>query len=129
VVRLKLNPSLGLPIYRQVMDGIREMIAAEVLKPGDRLPSIRELSSELQINPSSAVKAYRELKHAGVILLDHGRGTFVSHSPDVVVRSREVLLRVDLQGLLSRAESRGLTSNEVVGALRDMIAKRSGGRA
>ena len=103
MIRLRLNPSLGVPIYRQVMDGIREVIASQVLKPGDRLPSIRELSGELRINPSSAVKAYNELKHAGVIVLDQGRGTFVSSSPNVVVESRDVLLRADLEGLLSRA--------------------------
>lgn len=128
MLKLKLNPSLGVPIYRQVMDGIREMIAAGVLKPGDRLPSIRELSSELRINPSSAVKAYSELNHAGVIVLDHGRGTFVSASPNIVVESRDDLLRADLEGVLSRATSRGFVPSEVVKALKQLIAERNGGR-
>ncbi len=75
--RLQLNPTLGIPIYRQVMDQIREQIAAGKLRPGDQLPSIRELSTELRINPTSAVKAYNELRHLGLIVQDQGRGTFV----------------------------------------------------
>ncbi len=127
MLNLKLNPSLGIPIYRQVMNGIKEMIASEVLEPGDRLPSIRELSSELRINPSSAVKAYNELKHARVINLDHGRGTFVSENPDVVVQSRDELLNTDLEALLDRAETRGFSRNQVVKALTGLIARRKGG--
>ncbi len=128
MLKLKLNPSLGVPIYRQVMEGIREMIAAKVLLPGDRLPSIRELSSELRINPSSAVKAYNELKHAGVIQLDHGRGTFVSASPEVVIQSRDELLSADLQALLDRAAARGFSDKQVVKALAELVAQRRGAK-
>lgn len=125
---LKLNPSLGVPIYRQLMNGIREMIAAKVLMPGDRLPSIRQLASELRINPSSAVKAYNELFHAGVIYLDQGRGTFVSDNPQVVVQSRERLLRADLEALLDRAEARGFSGRQVVRALTALAANRTGAK-
>ncbi len=127
MIKLRLNPTLGIPIYRQVMDSIKEMVAARVLKPGDRLPSIRELSGELRINPSSAVKAYNELKHAGVIQLDHGRGTFISDNPDVVVQSRDELLRADLESLMARAETRGFSAKDVVRVLKQVVAARQGG--
>ncbi|MDD9942421.1 MAG: GntR family transcriptional regulator [Myxococcales bacterium] len=124
---LKLNASLGVPIYRQVMDGIREMIAAGVLKPGDRLPSIRELAGGMRINPSSAVKAYNELKHAGVIVLDQGRGTFVAERPGLVAENREALLRADLEALLVRARARGFSEQQVARALKAMVAERKDG--
>ncbi|MDD9968933.1 MAG: GntR family transcriptional regulator, partial [Myxococcales bacterium] len=124
---LKLNASLGVPIYRQVMDGIREMIAAGVLKPGDRLPSIRELAGAMRINPSSAVKAYNELKHAGVIVLDQGRGTFVAERPGLVAENREALLRADLEALLVRARARGFSEQQVARALKAMVAERKDG--
>ena len=128
MLSLKLNPSLGIPIYRQVMDGIRERIAARVLVPGDRLPSIRELSTELRINPSSAVKAYSELKHAGIIHLDHGRGTFVSDNPEIVTQSREALLSADLEAVLDRAEAWGFSGKQVARALQGLIVRRQGAK-
>ena len=69
--------AFGLPLYRQIVDGIKELIAVGTLGPGDQLPSIRELATQLRINPSSAVKAYDELRHDEVIDMDQGRGTFV----------------------------------------------------
>lgn len=121
MLTLKLNPSLGVPIYRQIMDEIREMIASNTLKPGDKLPSIRELASHLRINPSSAVKAYNELKHAGIIELDQGRGTFVSHQPDLAVETQQELLRKDVAALLERARLRGVAGDEVLAELENQI--------
>ena len=124
MIRLELNPALGIPIYRQIMDGIREMIASGVLAPGSRLPSIRELAGELRINPSSAVKAYTELRNAGVIVLDHGRGTFVSERSDLVLSSRHELLWADLNALLGRAHSRGFEPEDVLRELRRLVQER-----
>jgi GntR family transcriptional regulator len=123
-VRLKLNPSAGIPIYRQIMDGIRDLVAAGVLAPGERLPSIRELASELRINPASAVKAYNELRHEGLIESGQGRGTFVSRNPKVVAASREALLAEELEALLLRAEARGLSAQEVIDALAARVRAR-----
>lgn len=128
MVKLKLNPGLGVPIYRQIMDGIRDMIATGALKPGDRLWSIREISGELRINPSSAVKAYTELQHAGVIVLDHGRGTFVSQNPDVLLKTRDELLKNDLQALLDRAQARGFAAKDVVRHLKQLVEHQKGER-
>jgi len=124
MIQLQLNPALGVPIYRQIMDGIREMVASGVLEPGARLPSIRELASELRINPSSAVKAYNELRNAGVIVLDRGRGTFVSERPDLVSQSRHELLAADLEALLARARARGFAPEDVLESLRRRVAAR-----
>ena len=112
-MRLQLNPTLGVPIYRQVMDGIKQMIAAGVLQPGDRLPSIRELASELRINPSSAVKAYGELQHEGVIVLDHGRGTFVSEGHRVRHKTQQELLTQAVTALLTHTRMMGLADEDV----------------
>ena len=126
--RLKLNPSAGVPIYRQIMDGVRDLIASSELEPGDRLPSIRELASQLRINPASAVKAYNELKHAGVIEVDQGRGTFVSSRPGVVSQTRDALLAADLDALLLRAEARCFSTRDVMAALRRRTGSRKDGK-
>jgi GntR family transcriptional regulator len=116
-IHLQLNPDLPVPLYRQIMDGVKELIAADLLKPGDQLPSIRDLASELRINPSSAVKAYGELRHEGIIDMDQGRGTFVSEDARVSSLSREGLLESALSSLLLKARTWGFTTREVVDAL------------
>ncbi len=77
---LKIDPHSGVPVYRQVMDQIRYYVGSETLKPGARLPSIRELSRALAVNPTTVVKAYSELEHAGVIEMKQGKGAFVTDS-------------------------------------------------
>ena len=119
-IQLNLNPSLGQPIYRQIMDGIKGLIAGGRLKPGERLPSIRDLASTLRINPSSAVKAYSELQHEGIISLDQGRGTFVSERPGLVSESREAILNREIEALLAKAQSLGFSQTEVLKRVRGL---------
>jgi GntR family transcriptional regulator len=72
------NPSLGVPIYLQLMEQVKHAIETGALRPGEQLPGIRPLAEELVINPNTVAKAYRELEHDGVIELRHGAGAFVS---------------------------------------------------
>ena len=70
---LKIDPSSGVPIYRQIMDQIKYSIANNALAAGDKLPSVRQLSLDLKVNPTTIVKAYSELEHERVI--ETRRGT------------------------------------------------------
>ena len=74
----RTNPSLGVPIYLQLMEQVKHAIETGALRPGDPLPGIRPLAEELVMNPNTVAKAYRELEHEGVIELRHGAGAFVS---------------------------------------------------
>src|SRR5262245_10541744 len=75
---LNIDPHSGLPVYRQMIDQIKYYIASGTLKPGDQLPSVRELAQRLTINPTTVVKAYSELEHEQVIEIHHGKGAFVA---------------------------------------------------
>jgi len=75
---LRVDHSSGVPIYRQIMEQITVSIATGALKPGDRLPPIRQLSVDLRVNPNTVVKAYTELEHGQVVETRRGTGTFVS---------------------------------------------------
>ncbi len=77
---LKIDPSSGVPIYRQIMEQIKYSLANGALVAGDRLPSVRQLSMDLKVNPTTIVKAYSELEHDGVIHTRRGMGTFVSET-------------------------------------------------
>ena len=75
---LQIDPHSGIPLYRQVMDQVKYYVASGTLKVGSQLPSIRELSKTLSVNPTTVVKAYTELQHDGVIEMKQGRGAFVA---------------------------------------------------
>lgn len=75
---LKVNPADPVPVYVQIMRQIKHLIISGVLKPGDKIPSVRELSVQLIINPNTILKAYGELEHEGVVFTKKGFGNFVS---------------------------------------------------
>src|SRR5215510_4984129 len=77
-LHLQLDPRSGVPVYRQLMDQIKYYVAGGTLRPGDQLPSIRELAVALSVNPTTVVKTYTELEREGVIAMRHGKGAFVA---------------------------------------------------
>ncbi len=80
------------PIYTQIADGFREQISTGILEFGERLPSVRELASELTINPNTIQRAYRELENDGWIVTVPGKGCFVSNIPKHEATDRQALL-------------------------------------
>ncbi len=81
------------PIYGQVKDGFRKLILSGALATGEKLPSIRELSAELAINPNTIQRAYRELEAEGFIHSVAGKGSFAAALSEVSGTRRETLLR------------------------------------
>lgn len=69
------------PIYSQIVEGFRSQIASGILQNGERLPSVRELASQLAINPNTIQRAYRELEAGGWIATVPGKGCFVCGTP------------------------------------------------
>lgn len=82
---IHLNYRDARPIYTQIVDGFREQITAGILRQGDKLPSVRELATELTINPNTIQRAYRELEMGGWIASVHGKGSFVCGVPSEAV--------------------------------------------
>jgi GntR family transcriptional regulator len=83
-------------IYEQVKDGFRRLIVTGVLNPGDRMPSVRELASQLAINPNTIQRAYRELEAEGYIYSIPGKGSFAGEHREVdETRKAELLKKLD----------------------------------
>ncbi len=79
---LHLEFTGGAPIYAQIVEQIKHQVATGKLRPGEQLPTIRQLAVELRINPSTVARAYTELEHAGVLDTQQGRGTYIAEQPD-----------------------------------------------
>ena len=105
---LKLDPGSGVPIYRQIMDGVRYSVAGGTLSAGDRLPSVRDMATSLGVNPTTIQKAYGELEHLGVIETRRGQGTFVADVPPAVDEAeRRAALEREARDWIVRAAEQG----------------------
>ena len=80
------------PIYAQIMDGLKEQVSAGVLRPGDKLPSVRELAASLAINPNTIQRSYRQLEMEGWIVTVPGKGCFVCSDERVAEEEKKQLL-------------------------------------
>jgi len=110
-----------LPLYRQIIRQVTDAIAGARLEAGDRLPSHRELATQLVIAPLTVKKAYDELEQTGLIETQRGRGTFVRErleQPDAAEKRER--LRESAQRLLSQAALSGVPFKEVVDLLREL---------
>ena len=84
-MEIRLSPGDGVPVYRQIVNQVKYLVASGRLAPDQELPPIRSLAERLCINPNTVIHAYAELVREGVIVSRHGSGTFVS--PKVLHRA------------------------------------------
>ena len=83
------------PIYTQIVDGFAEQILSQVLQPGEKLPSVRDLAAQLTINPNTIQRAYRELESRGFIVTVAGKGCFVSDRAPITNERQQLLAEFD----------------------------------
>jgi len=111
---IKIDYSSKLPIYTQIKNQISYMVSTGELKPGDRLPSVRELASILKVNPTSTVRAFRELEYEGVILTKKGIGTFISENVQKIDKTIRIrTMTEEIRKLLAQACQMGLAKDEI----------------
>ncbi len=115
----QIDPRSPIPLYVQIADRVRIAVAATELLPGVALPSVRQLASQLRVNPATVVQAYRELEEAGVVESRQGAGTFVKELTEPkrdAERQREA--RKLVRRLLQDASGLGLTRDDLEHALK-----------
>ncbi len=112
----------GIPAYRQIIDQILGGIASGALRPGDQLPTVRQLAVDLAINPNTVVRAYRELEIRGVLSTQQGIGTFITREPvkaDEAERQRQ--LNQLVAEFMARAGAAGFAAAEVVDRINEFV--------
>src|SRR6478609_1766397 len=85
-MHLRVSPTDGVPIYLQIVQQVKYLVAAGRLAPGEELPPIRVLAERLLINPNTVARAYRELETAGVVMKRRTSGTYVSTAGSPLAR-------------------------------------------
>ena len=113
-----IDPRSPTPLYAQIAARLRMAIASGELRSGDGLPSVRQLSSRLRVNPATVVQAYRELEVDGLVSTRQGSGTFVQEvAADRRRLDRQKEARRLVSDLLARAASLGITAAELQDAI------------
>jgi GntR family transcriptional regulator len=116
IVVSQLNPD---PMYKQVTDQIKDAIAGGLLKPEEKLPSIREMSKELKISMITIKRAYADLENEGYILTRSGMGSYVANIDKQSLRQEKLIeIRKDIANILQTAQKFGITTEEVIAILK-----------
>lgn len=114
-----LDLHTGVPVYRQIVDQVRGALAAGSLAAGDQLPTVRQLAVDLEINPNTVVRAYRELEYDGLLETHQGTGTFISDQK--IARpgnERQKQLEQIVSDAVARAGAAGFTIRDLQDQLR-----------
>jgi len=113
-----INPADPAPIWRQIEEGMRRLIALGALKPGAPVPSMRDLARDLRVNPNTVARAYQRLTEGGVLAVRRGEGTFVADQPAQPRKSeKHEMLRDAAQRFVSAAVAAGAELPEAVEAV------------
>lgn len=115
-----IDPRDPTPIYAQIERGLRAAIATSRLRPGDQLPTVRQLAVDLRVNANTVARVYAELERSGVIETKRGVGSFISATPAQAhpPREHDRRLRAFATRVLADADASGFTIDDVIDALR-----------
>ena len=116
-----VDPHTGVPIYLQLIEQVKRSVALGVLAPGERLPTVKQLATDLTINPNTVARAYRDLERDGVIETSVGRGSFVSQNGagDRAATALADVASSTVDAAVREAKSMGLKRGQV----RDIFSK------
>ena len=113
-----INPADPAPIWKQIEEGMRRLIALGVLKPGTAVPSVRDLARDLRVNPNTVARAYQRLTEGGVLVVRRGEGTYVADEPAQPRKSeRSEMLRDAAQRYVSAVVAAGATLEDAAEAV------------
>ncbi|HUJ14804.1 MAG TPA: GntR family transcriptional regulator [Thermoanaerobaculia bacterium] len=119
-----INAADPAPIWKQIEEGMRRLIALGSLKAGAPVPSVRDLARELRVNPNTVARAYQRLTEAGVLAVKRGEGTFVADEPAQPRKSeKHDMLRDAAMRFVSAAVAAGADLNEALAVVESAYAK------
>lgn len=104
----------NIPIYLQVVEKIKMQILSNTLKPGDKLPSVRELALELGVNPNTIQRAFLELEREGFIRTERAVGRYVAENPQLIQQYKQHQIHESIHNFLEHMQSLGMSKKEII---------------
>ena len=115
---VRIDPADPTPIWSQIEENLRRLVASGALKPGAAVPSVRDLARDLNVNPATVAKAYQRLTEAGILAVRRGEGTYVADAPPAMSRAeRSRILKEAATRYASLAATLGVDEEEAADAL------------
>ena len=121
MIEFHLDSKSGVPTYLQLVQQVKHALQLGILRPGDQLPTVKEVVGSLTINPNTVLKAYRELDHEGIAEGRRGQGTFVSSDLAPMPPDDLKALRSSLQRWIERARTAGLDDENMIALFGDTV--------
>lgn len=124
IMLIELDFRSHTPIYVQIVERIKHLVGTKALRPGQQLPTVRQLATDLRVNFNTVARAYRILDEAGVISTQQGRGTYVLEPPlpEDAKRMRKAALDAITKSYVHEAHRLGFEPEEVVENIEDLLA-------
>ncbi len=119
-MQIHITSNDGVPIYIQVVNQVKHLVASGRLAPGEEVPPIRVLAEQLTVNPNTVARAYLELERAGIVHKRHGSGTYVSDTASPLSRREKLkVLNERADALLVEAAHFDVSINDVIELVRE----------
>ena len=124
-ITFQLSQASGVPAYLQIVQQVEQALRMGTLRPGDQLPTVKQVVAEVTINPNTVTKAYRELEHAGLAEGRQGVGTFVLRRPQGPPPEEQMRLARGLERWTEMARAAGLDNQAMEALLRSILRSAS----
>ncbi|OXU14805.1 GntR family transcriptional regulator [Sedimentisphaera salicampi] len=125
---INIDTHSGIPIYRQITSEIKNLILSGTLTEGEQMPSVRELSAQLRVNPMTVSKAYANLEMEGFFERRRGVGMFVNPQPEAIrEESGEQIIKDNLKSAVSQARSFGISKSDLTKIVQNLYDSYSDG--
>lgn len=119
-MQLHISTGDGVPIYLQIANQVKYLVASGRLAPGDEIPPIRVLAHQLLVNPNTVARAYLELEREGVVQKRHGSGTYISDAGSPLARKDRLrILTERVDALLAEARHLEVDAQELLRLIRE----------
>ena len=115
-----MNFDSGLPIYMQIVEIIKSRIVTGILKSGEKLPSVRDLATELKVNPNTIQRSYAELERQNIVFTQRGMGTFVTEDISILKDLKDTMAREKVLSFIEDMERLGYTKDEIPDYIRKL---------
>ena len=126
LINFHLDSNSGVSFYVQLMQQVRQAVLFGILKPGDQLPTVKEVVAQVALNPNTVLRAYRDLEHEGLVVSRPGVGTFIAAEvPPAVAAASYRSLRAELEVWIHKAGKAGLDQDTIAALVAHVLHERA----